>query len=714
MSQDDLLVELGTEELPPKALNKLSQAFTNGIVDGLKKAGFEINEVESFATPRRLAVLVKNINSSQPDRKIERKGPSLKAAYDSDGKPTKAVMGFARSCGVEVADLEQQETDKGIWLVFKNTEKGHHLADLIADIVNQSLSRLPIPKRMRWGSNEVEFVRPAHWLVLMFGEKILDAEIFGLKSSRETFGHRFHSRGEITLRHARDYQERLLSKGRVIADFEQRKQIIKQQIIDAARQLGGEAVLDEELLDEVTALNEWPVAVAGEFDKLFLEVPTEALIKTMQDHQKYFPVQGADGKLKNHFITISNIDSTSPEKVKAGNERVIRPRLADAMFFWQQDQKQPLASFNAALEKVVFQKQLGTLAEKTARVAALAEFIATQVNVDNSRVDTIQINILQVDVSQVKRAAILSKCDLMTDMVGEFASLQGIMGKHYANLSGESAEVSLALDEQYKPRGASDDTASGITGQILAISDRLDSLVGIFAIGQKPTGEKDPYALRRASLGILRTIIERQLDLDLKQLIHKAAQLLKGKVDASKVELEVFEYILERLRAYYLDQGITPDVFDAVSALAPSRPLDFNKRIKAVSAFRRLAEAQSLAAANKRVGNILKKSTAKSTAGSMAEAVKTVDENLLSEDAEKKLYAILNDLSKIVEPMFDAGDYEAALSQLSSLREPVDTFFDSVMVMADDEAIKNNRIALLNIMNQLFLRAADMSRLHQS
>jgi len=691
MSQDDLLIELGSEELPPKALSKLSQAFTSGIVDGLRKAGFEINDVESFATPRRLAVLINNISASQPDRKVERKGPSLKAAFDSDGKATKAVIGFARSCGVEVADLQQQKTDKGIWLVFKNTEKGHQLADLIEDIINQSISRLPIPKRMRWGSHATEFVRPVHWLVLMHGQNIIPATILGLKSSGETFGHRFHSRGEITLRHASDYQQRLLAKGFVIADFSIRKQKIKQQVIDAAKRVDGEAVIDENLLDEVTALNEWPIAVAGEFDKLFLDIPTEALIKTMQGHQKYFPVQAADGKLKNYFITISNIDSISPEKVKTGNERVIRPRLADAMFFWQQDQKQALEAFNPALEKVVFQKQLGSIAEKTSRVSLLAEFIATQ---------------LGANLAHVKRAALLSKCDLMTDMVGEFASLQGAMGKHYAQLAGEPTEVSQALDEQYKPRGANDDTASGTTGQILAISDKLDSLLGIFAIGQKPTGEKDPYALRRASLGILRTIIERKLDLDLKQLIHKSAELLADKADTSKVELDVFDYIIERLRAYYLDQSVKPDVFDAVSALSPSSPLDFDKRIKAVTAFGKLAEAQSLAAANKRVGNILKKSAAKITTH--------VDENLFTDDAEKNLYATLNTLSKSVEPMFDAGDYETALSQLSSLREPVDAFFDSVMVMTDDEAIKNNRIALLNTMNQLFLRAADLSRLHQA
>ena len=696
MSRDDLLIELGTEELPPKALKKLSDAFTSGIVAGLKKAGFEINEVASFAAPRRLAVLIKDVAASQPDREIERKGPSLKAAYDGDGKPTKAVMGFARAVGVDVAELQQQETDKGAWLIFKATEKGHLLADLIEDIINQSLTRLPVPKRMRWGSSDAEFVRPVHWLLILHGKNVVNAEVLGLKSSAATFGHRFHSPGKIVLSDASSYKDKLLSEGFVIADFAQRKQNIRQQVIDAAKKLGtneemAEAVIDEDLLDEVTALNEWPIAVAGEFEESYLQVPAEALIKTMQDNQKYFPVKSADGKLKNNFITISNIDSKSPEKVKAGNERVIRPRLADAMFFWEQDQKQPLESFNDALEDVVFQQELGTLAEKTRRVAKLAEFIAIQ---------------LKASMEQVKRAALLSKCDLMTDMVGEFASLQGVMGKRYAQVAGEAEEVSLALDEQYKPRGASDDTANTATGQILAISDRLDSLVGIFAIGQKPTGEKDPYALRRASLGILRTIIERQLDLDLKQLITRSAELLANKVDASKIEQDVFDYILERLRAYYLDRNVSPDVFDAVSTLSPSHPLDFDKRIKAVSAFRELAEAESLAAANKRVANILKKSASDNTV--------MVNESLLSEDAEKKLYATLSALSKIVEPMFDAGNYEAALSQLSSLRDPVDAFFDSVMVMADDEAIKNNRIALLNTMNQLFLRAADLSRLHQS
>ena len=691
---DDLLIEIGTEELPPKALKKLSAAFTQGVVDGLKKAGFAIKEdageVNSYATPRRLAVLVKSVAAQQSDQEVERKGPNLKAAYDADGNPTKAVMGFAKSCGVEVSDLQQQETDKGVWLVFKATEKGQALSEIIEGIVNQSLAKLPVPKRMRWGNSDVEFVRPVHWVVLMHGDKIIDTKVMGLQTGNKTKGHRFHSKGEIELQQASDYKETLRSPGFVIVDFEERKESIKQQVINTSKQLGGEAVLDDDLLDEVTALNEWPITVAGEFDEAFLDVPAEAIIKTMQDNQKYFALRDASGNLKNNFITISNIDSKTPEKVKEGNERVIRPRLADAKFFWEKDQKQSLESFNVALEKVVFQKQLGTIADKTKRVSALAEIIATE---------------LKCDVKKVKRAALLSKCDLMTDMVGEFASLQGVMGKRYAQVAGEADDVAAALDEQYMPRGASDETASTETGQVLSISDKIDTLVGIFAVGQKPTGEKDPYALRRASLGVLRTIIERGLDLDLKQLISTSASLIKDKVDASKVEQDVFDYIIDRLRAYYLDRGIMADVFDAVSAMSPSRPLDFDKRIKAVTAFRGLAEAESLAAANKRVGNILKKSVDVSNA--------EVNESLFVEDAEKKLYEVLSGLRETVEPLFDVGNYEEALSKLSSLRDPVDDFFDSVMVMADDESIKNNRIALLSTMNQLFLRAADLSRLHQ-
>jgi glycyl-tRNA synthetase beta chain len=687
----DLLIEIGTEELPPKALQRLSDAFTDEIVHGLANAGLETGEVRAYATPRRLAVLIEDVPAAQPDRDVERKGPSVKAAYDADGNPTRAVEGFARSCGVSVDALEQQETDKGTWLVFRATEKGQPLARLVPAIVDQSLAKLPIPKRMRWGDSDVEFVRPVHWVVMMHGEDVIAGEVLGIASSNKTRGHRFHANRDMVLANAAEYADRLRSEGYVIADFEQRRQAIHDQVITTADELGGIAVINDDLLAEVTALNEWPVAVAGEFDREYLGVPAEALIKTMQDNQKYFPVVDADNELKHYFITISNIESKSPEKVKAGNERVIRPRLADAKFFWEQDQKQPLESFGKELDKVVFQAKLGSIGDKTKRVAALAENIAST---------------LGANVEYAQRAAVLSKCDLMTDMVGEFAALQGVMGKRYAQVGGEADEVATALDEQYMPRGASDGTPATVTGQILAISDKLDTLVGIFAIGQKPTGEKDPYALRRASLGILRTIIERELDLDLVQLIDTAAGLFGDKVDAASVADEVFEFMLERLRAYYLDRNVPIDVFDAVSALKPSRPLDFDKRIKAVSAFRALPEAESLSAANKRVGNILKKAEA---GGAVV-----VNAGLFEVQQEETLYNELEALKSRTAPMFDAGDYEAALLQLSVLKKPIDDFFDNVMVMTDNINVRNNRIALLSKMNTLFMRAADLSRLHQA
>jgi len=518
----------------------------------------------------------------------------------------------------------------------------------------------------------VEFVSPVHWLVLLRGSEISDAVVLGVKSSRETFGDRFHANGALSLHEADGYAEQLRSDAFVIADLEERKNIIRQQVEKAANDVGGQVVVDEDLLQEVAGLVEWPVAVLGDFDEEFLDVPSEALIKTMQDNQKYFAVLDKDGRIKPHFITISNIDSKTPKKVKQGNERVIRPRFADAAFFWNQDKKQPLDAFLLRLENVVFQAKLGSIGDKCQRIEKLSEIVAGQ---------------MDADVKLASRAALLSKCDLMSDMVGEFPSLQGVMGRYYATASGEDAAVASAIEEQYLPRHASDALPATPVGQAVAISDRLDTLVGIFAIGQKPTGVKDPYALRRASIAVLRILIECEIDLDLEVLIDEAAKLLSDKVDAEKAKAEVFDFMLERLRAYYLDRDVLIDVFEAVSALRPSRPLDFDKRIKAVTAFRALPEAVSLAAANKRVGNILKKSE--------TEISGSVNEALFEEDAEKTLFAELSSLKSDVETLFDQGDYEQALSKLSSLREPVDAFFDSVMVMADDEAIKNNRIALL-------------------
>ncbi|MDH3342408.1 MAG: glycine--tRNA ligase subunit beta, partial [Gammaproteobacteria bacterium] len=425
----DLLIELGTEELPPKALKKLSDAFTQGIVDGLHEAGFEIGEVQPYAAPRRLAVLIRNVPVSQPDRDVERKGPNLKAAYDADGNPTKALEGFARSCGASVAELEQEETDKGIWLVFKAKEQGKPLSELLQNIIEQSLAKLPIPKRMRWGDSDAEFVRPVHWLVLLHGTELIDAEILGVKSSRETFGHRFHANGALSLHEADGYAEQLRSDAFVLADMEERKTIIRQQVEKAAADIGGQVVIDEDLLQEVACLVEWPVAVLGDFDEAFLDVPSEALIKTMQDNQKYFAVLDQDGNIKPHFITISNIDSKAPEKVKEGNERVIRPRFADAAFFWNQDKKQPLDAYLLRLENVVFQAKLGSIGDKSQRVEKLAEIVAGQ---------------MDADVKLASRAGLLSKCDLMSDMVGEFPSLQGVMGRYYANASDEDAAVATA------------------------------------------------------------------------------------------------------------------------------------------------------------------------------------------------------------------------------------------------------------------------------
>ena len=688
MSAQDLLVEIGTEELPPKALNKLSQAFANGIKTGFEEANVKFEQVQEYAAPRRLAVIIKQLEQSQPDSDIEKRGPAIKAAFGEDGCPSKAAQGFARGCGVEVEELETLKTDKGEWLVFRSQEKGKATRELVADIVNKSLEKLPIPKRMRWGDSSVEFVRPVHWIVLLFGEKIIEANILGIDSGRDSRGHRFHHPEVITLQSPDDYVHRLENPGHVLVDATVRQEKIRKQAEEAASKLGGTALIDDDLLQEVTALVEWPVAVAGDFDKEFLDVPAESLISSMQDHQKYFPVVDKDKKLLPHFITISNIDSKDPAKVKLGNERVIRPRLGDAKFFWEQDGKKKLESHIDALDKVVFHAKLGSVGDKSRRVANIAEAIAKQ---------------LGENTQFAKRAGLLSKCDLMTEMVNEFTDLQGIMGRYYAEKDGEPADVATALDEQYMPRFAGDDLPTTKTGQIVSVADKIDTLLSIFAIGLKPTGEKDPFALRRATLGVLRILIERNLALDLKQLLTLAAKELKGIVDATKVIDDVFNFMLERLRVYYTSKNISVDTYEAVLVLKPGQPVDFDRRVKAVNDFRALPEAESLAAANKRIRNILKKIK--------GERPVNVDVNLFQAQEETNLNKKLTALSTKVNPLFDKGDYKDALQELACLREPVDVFFDNVMVMADDEALKNNRIALLNNLSELFLRAADLSKL---
>ena len=685
---NDLLIEIGTEELPPKALQTLSNAFTAGVVTGLKDASLEASEVISYAAPRRMAILLKSIPTKQADQSVERKGPAKAAAFDADGNPTKAVEGFVRSCGVAPQDLDEIETPKGTWLVFKQEVAGKNTSELVADIVNQSLAKLPIPKRMRWGASDIEFVRPVHWIVMMLGNEVVKGEVLGLASGNTTRGHRFHHPDTITIKQASTYAEQLREQGHVIANFSERRDEVRKQAEASAKALGGVAHIEDGLLNEVSALIELPIAVSGSFDKAFLDIPQECLISSMQDHQKYFPVVDKAGKLLPHFITTSNIKSSNPDTVRQGNERVINPRFSDAKFFWDQDCKDTLESRREKTKKIVFQQKLGTLYEKTERVAKLASFIAGE---------------LGANKQDAMRAAELSKCDLSSEMVNEFAELQGIMGRYYAERDGETIGVADAMHEQYQPGFAGDVIPAGETGKILSLADKLDTLMGIFAIGMKPTGSKDPFSLRRAALGVLRIIIEGKLDLNLKTLLEQASKGLSDKVDGSESVAETNKFIMERLPAYYKDQGIDAETVAAVASLRPTHPLDFDYRIKAVAEFKTLPQAESLAAANKRISNILKKVE--------GEIPDSVDEGLFQEPQETKLHQSVIAQEKKVEPLFASGDYSSALTSLASLKGDVDAFFDGVMVMADDEALKNNRLALLSQLRNLFLNIADLSRL---
>lgn len=684
----DLLIEIGTEELPPTALNKLSTAFYNGVKEGLEKADLSFSEIKKFAAPRRLALVISDLQVVQKDKNIERRGPAIAAAFDEDGCPSKAAEGFARSCGVQVEDLEKLETDKGAWLNFKSMQKGQKTSELIEEIIQTALDKLPIPKRMRWADLDSQFVRPVHWLVLLFGDDVIDAEILSVKSGRETHGHRFHHPETITIPSPKEYEMLLETHGKVIADLDRRKEAVRGQVNEIALSKNGTAMIDEDLLEEVASMVEWPVAVMGNFEERFLDVPQETLILTMKTNQKYFYVVDKNDALLPHFITVSNIESKDVTKVQEGNERVIRPRFADAEFFWSQDKKSKLVDRKEQLGTVIFQKQLGTLLDKTNRVSKLAGAIADQIGGDKKF---------------AARAAELCKCDLMTEMVGEFPSLQGVMGRYYANHDGENAEVASALEEYYKPKFSGDTLPQTTTSQALAIADRLDTLVGIFAIGQTPTGDKDPFALRRAALGVLRILIESELDLDLLELTKLAAKQHDTCIKAAEAETAVFDFMLDRLHAYYLDKGIHPDVLDAVISTKPTKPLDINNRLLAVGAFRKLAEATSLAAANKRIGNILKKIK--------GDLPQKIDAKLLQEDAEKNLNQTLTELNDKVQSLIYDAKYQDALAELSTLREPVDKFFDDVMVMADDEKLKNNRIALLNKLHNLFIQIADISKL---
>jgi glycyl-tRNA synthetase beta chain len=688
MNKEDLLIEIGTEELPPKALKRLATAFADEIHLGLEGAKLEHGECRWYATPRRLAVQVSELMTLQEDKEVERRGPALSAAYDEDGNASKAAEGFARSCDVSVKELQTLETDKGSWLSYKALEVGVATKDLLENIINTALGELPIPKRMRWGSGDAEFVRPVHWLLVLFGEEAVPCNVLGLDAGTVSYGHRFHAPEAISLASTDEYLDKLETQGKVIADFDRRQSLIREGVEACATELGGIAMIDSSLLDEVTALVEWPVIISGGFDKNFLELPNEVLIASMQDHQKYFPVKDAEEQLMPHFITVANIQSSAPEEISKGNERVIFPRLSDAAFFWQRDIAQPLSDHQAGLKNIVYQKQLGSLHDKSSRVAELASYLAGQ---------------LSIDEEAIRRAALLAKCDLSSAMVGEFPELQGVMGRYYALQSGEAAEVALALDEQYMPRFAGDALPTAKLGQALAVAEKLDSLVGIFAIGQVPSGDKDPFGLRRAAIGCLRIIIECELDIDLRVCLQTSAAQFDSAISADDVTDAVFDFIMQRLKRYNADIDISNDIFESVLALSPTNLLDFQHRVQAVNKFNGLAEAESLAAANKRIQNILKQNK--------SEKIADIDATLLNEPTEKLLAGALTEIEKSVQPLLAKHDYAGTLTKLAALRDPIDNFFDEVMVMCDDEALKLNRLALLNQINTLFLSSADISKL---
>jgi glycyl-tRNA synthetase beta chain len=684
--QQHLLFELGSEELPPKTLLKLSNALLNNIIQGLNAVELTFTGSKAYATPRRLAVLIENLSTAQPDKTVEKRGPALQAAFAPDGTPSKAALGFAVSCGTTFEQLERLKTDKGEWLAYTQAVKGQATEALIPDIIRHSIANLPIAKRMRWGSFSTEFVRPVHWAVLLYGDKVIETEILGLPTGAASRGHRFHAPQKITINKPEDYQETLYKEGKVIADFEQRKTLIRDAAQKAAAAVNGYAHIEDDLLEEIAALNEYPVPITGGFDHRFLALPAEVLITTMQTNQKYFPVKNTNGDLLAHFITFSNIDSMRPESIQQGNERVVTPRLSDAEFFWKQDRKQTLADRVASLSTIVFQEKLGTVAEKSQRVMKLAEFIAER---------------LHADVALAKRAALLAKTDLMTAMVGEFGNLQGIMGRYYALADNEPAEVAWALEEQYFPKQSGSATASSRTGQVLAISDKIDTLTGIFSAGLIPTGDKDPYALRRAALGALRTLIENNLTLNIREVISFSLTLFTHTFEVASTQTAVIDFVLERLKGYCLDKGYSADEFDAVMTVKPADPLDFMQRLAAVKAFRLLPEAESLATANKRIRNILKKSE--------SPAATTV--GALVEPAELQLLDSAKLAAVAIAPLLAGHDYAATLTRLAALRHDVDAFFDSVMVMCDDLDLRANRLALLNLLSEQFLTCADISKL---
>ena len=691
MSSADLLIEIGTEELPPLALRALRDAFGSNLTAALEQARLEHGAVHSYASPRRLAVLVEDLATGQEDRHVTQKGPPVKVAFDADGNMTPAAFAFAKKCGVEPEALDRVATDRGEWLSCDVVEKGQAAAALVPEMLESVLGTLPIPRRMRWGDSDAEFVRPVHWVVLLHGDSVIDAGFMGVAAGRETRGHRFHAPAALTIEQPGDYLEMLEAQGHVIADFDRRRALIVDGVNAAASEAGGTAVADDSLFDEVTALVEWPVALTGSFEDDFLRLPREVVVSTLTSHQRYFPLEGTDGKLLPRFVTIANIDSADPDQVRDGNERVIRPRLADAAFFWDNDRRTPLAAREDSLREVVYQQGLGTLYDKSARTAAICDWIAATLGIDG-------------DAAQ--RAAKLCKCDLLTGLVGEFPDLQGTMGQYYAQSDGEPEAVATAIGEHYQPRFAGDALPASRAGQLVAIADKLDTLAGILTLGKKPSGNRDPFGLRRAALGVIRLLVECDLDLDLDALIGITVEAQpEGKLPKDEVSEALHTFITERLRHYFMDRdpALETETFEAVVVRRPPTLIDFESRLKAVQQFIELDAASSLAAANKRIANILRQAE---VSGSSA-----VKKKLLSDDAELELWQALTKVRERVEPLLTRRDYTAALTELAGLRDAIDRFFDDVMVMVDDDATRGNRLALLAELRALFLEIADISRL---
>ncbi|AVD58054.1 glycine--tRNA ligase subunit beta [Morganella morganii subsp. morganii] len=688
MTQQTFLTEIGTEELPPKALRSLAESFAANLTAELAAANLTHGDVTWYAAPRRLAVKIAGLAESAADREVEKRGPAIAQAFDAEGKPTKAAEGWARGCGITVDQADRMVTDKGEWLLYRAVEKGNKAKELLADMVSRALAKLPIPKLMRWGDKETHFVRPVHTVTMLMGADVIPGEVLGITSDRVIRGHRFMGEAEFTIAHADEYPAILETRGKVMADYDARKAMIKRDAEKAALALGGVADLTDSLLEEVTSLVEWPVVLTAKFEEKFLAVPSEALVYTMKGDQKYFPVYDKNGSLMPNFIFVANIESSDPSQIIAGNEKVVRPRLADAEFFFKTDCKKRLEDNLPRLSTVLFQQQLGTLRDKTDRLEALAGWIAGQIG---------------ADVNHATRAGLLAKCDLMTNMIFEFTDTQGVMGMHYARHDGESEDVALALKEQYQPRYAGDNLPSTPVSDALAIADKMDTLAGIFGIGQHPKGDKDPFALRRAALGVLRIIVEKGYNLDLETLTQEAVRLYGDKLTNANVVTDVVDFMLGRFRAWYQEQGYAIDTIQAVLARRPTRPADFDARMKAVTHFRTLEEAAALAAANKRVSNILSKSD---------DALNdTVLASLMNAPEEIRLAAYVTDLKTQLAPLYAEGKYQEALTELASLREAVDAFFDSVMVMDKDDNIRRNRLTLLNELRNLFLGVADISLL---